>query len=270
MSGLPIDPILAWNSLPALLKGLTTTLSLTIVVMVLSLALAVPVTWARMSPRRFLSWSAAMFVVFFRGAPVLILLYLVYYGFGQIESLREGPLWLLFGSAFSCAVIGLTLNHTAYLVEIARGSLLAVPSGLVEASNSLGLTPRETMVWIRLPLALRYGLKAYQNEVIMFAKGTAVVSVITVTDLTAQANEIFEVTYDPMTPMITAAMLYWAMINVMRIGFARLECYLNRHNEPREASPTAVIATVAAAAQAGFAERPVAVRAESGRGERLR
>lgn len=230
MSGLPIDVTLAWNSIPALLKGATTTVALTLTVMVLSPVLAAPLTLARMSRRRVFSWPAAAFVVFFRGAPVLILLYLVYYGFGQIQWLREGPLWIVFGSAFSCAVIGLTLNHTAYLIEIARGSLRAVPAGLVEAGNSLGLTPRETMIWIRMPLAFRYGLKAYQNEVIMFTKGTAVVSVVTVTDLTAVANEIFEVTYDPLTPMVSAAVMYWVLINLMRMGFDNLERYLNRHN----------------------------------------
>lgn len=272
----PIDFALAWNSLPALLKGATTTLLLTVVVMALSLVLAVPVTWARMSPRRIYSAPAAAFVIFFRGAPVLILLYLVYYGFGQIESLRNGPLWLLFGSAFSCAVIGLTLNHTAYLVEIARGSLLAVPAGLVEAANSLGLTPREAMIWIRLPLAFRYGLKAYQNEVIMFTKGTAVVSVITVTDLTAVAHEIFEITYDPLTPMLAAAVMYWVLIHAMRIGFDRLERYLNRHTQALEPAPAATIVLAIEPSPArrpagtDFSKRSVPVSVDRAVGDRSR
>lgn len=230
MSALPIDLALAWSSLPALMRGLMVTALLTGIVLVLGLALAIPLTLARMSPRRLLAWSAAAFVIFFRGAPLLILLYLVYYGFGQISALRDGPLWIIFGSAFACAAIGLTLNHAAYMVEILRGSLLAVPAGLVEASAALGLTPRETFTWIRFPLAMRYGLKAYQNEVVMFTKGTAVVSVITVIDLTAAANEVFEITYDPFTPILTAAALYWALINLIRVGFRALERYLNRHH----------------------------------------
>jgi arginine/ornithine transport system permease protein len=232
MSGLPIDLALAWKSLPALLNGMMTTLLLTVIVLFLGLTLSFPVALARMSGKPVLSLPAAAFVVFFRGAPLLILLYLVYFGFAQIEWLRKGPLWFVFSSAFACAVIGLMLNHAAYMAEILRGSLLAVPAGLVEAASSLGLTPRETFLHIRMPLALRIGLKAYQNEVIMFTKGTAVVSVITVTDLTAVANEIFEVTYDPFTPMLAAAALYWLLINAMRIGFDALERYLNRHNPP--------------------------------------
>ena len=236
MNALPFDAALAWQILPKLLVGLQTTLLLTAIVMVLGLVFSVPIALARMSTNRPVSWIAGMFVVFFRGAPLLIVLYLVYYGFGQIKLLREGPLWFLFASAFSCAVIGLTLNHTAFLVEVVRGGLMAVPAGIVEASDSLGLTRRETFFFIKLPLALRYGLNAYQNEVIMFTKGTAVVSVITVTDLTAVANGIFSETYDPVTPMVMAAVIYWVLINAMRVGFTALEHYLNRHNRAHKRS----------------------------------
>jgi arginine/ornithine transport system permease protein len=229
MNALPIDPTLAWESLPALFRGFMTTVTLTALVLAFGLVLSVPLTLARMSHKRIFAWPSYLFVVFFRGAPLLILLYLVYYGFGQIPALRDGPLWVIFGSAFACAVIGLTLNHMSYMVEVVRGSLEAVPAGLTEASTALGLTPRETFTWIQLPLAMRYGLKAYQNEVVMLTKGTAVVSVITVVDLTAVANEIFELTYDPFTPMLTAAAFYWSLVNLIRLGFRMLERYLNRH-----------------------------------------
>jgi len=241
MNALPIDLALAWSSLPAMLRGLMTTVLITLVVLVLGLALSIPISLARMSKYRAIAWPAAAFVVFFRGAPLLILLYLVYYGFGQISGVRDGPLWLILGNAFSCAVIGLTLNHAAYMVEVVRGSLQAVPAGLMEASAALGLSPRETFSWIRFPLATRYGLKAYQNEVVMFTKGTAVVSVITIVDLTAVANEIFELTYDPFTPILTAAALYWCLVNLMRIGFRSLDRHLNRHHiadeEQRQLKP---------------------------------
>jgi arginine/ornithine transport system permease protein len=76
---------------------------------------------------------------------------------------------------------------------------------------------------------MRYGLKAYQNEVVMFAKGTAVVSRITVNDLTSVANGIFETTYDPFTPILTAAALYWIFVNIIRLGFLKIDQYLNSH-----------------------------------------
>lgn len=266
MSGLPIDFDLAWNSIPAFLKGAMMTIMLTSLALILGAILAMPITAARMSAWRIYSWPAAAFVIFFRGSPVLILLYVVYYGFGQIKSLRDGPLWMLFGSAFSCAVIGLTLNHTAYLVEIARGSLMAVPAGLVEACNSLGLSRRDAMIWIRLPLALRYGLKAYQNEVIIFMKGTAVVSVVTVTDLMAVANEIFEVTYDPLTPMLSAAVFYWVLVNATRHVFNWLNQYLNRHNRSRQ--PATTEPKVASIAGVGFQDRAVPVALKLNDGDR--
>jgi len=229
MSVIPIDLDLAWTNLPAMGRGLLTNIVMTFLTLGIGLFTSLLVTLARMSKNRMISAAAGLYVVFFRGVPLLILLYLVYYGFGQIEGVREGPLWLIFGSAFSCAIICLVLNHTAFMVEIVRGALEAVPAGLIEASKALGITPRQTFFRIRLPLAMRYGLKAYHNEVVMFAKGTAVVSTITVMDLTAVANGIFEETYDPFTPILTAAALYWMFVNVVRIGFHRLEQYLNRH-----------------------------------------
>ena len=229
MSGLPIDPYLAWINLPAMGRGLLINILMTFLTLGIGLFTSLLVTLARMSKNRVLSAVAGLYVVFFRGVPLLILLYLVYYGLGQIEGVREGPLWLIFGSAFSCAVICLVLNHTAFMVEVVRGALEAVPAGLIEASKALGISPPHVFFRIRLPLAMRYGLKAYQNEVVMFAKGTAVVGTITVMDLTAVANGIFEETYDPFTPILTAAALYWVFVNTVRIGFYRLDQYLNRH-----------------------------------------
>jgi arginine/ornithine transport system permease protein len=229
MSAFPIDFSLAAASLPDMARGLLTNILLTFITLAIGLFTSVLVTLARMSKNRLVSGVAGAYVVFFRGAPLLILLYLVYYGFGQIAAVRNGPLWLIFGSAFSCAIIGLVLNHTAFMVEVVRGALEAVPAGLIEASKALGISPRQTFLRIRLPLAMRYGLKAYQNEVVMFAKGTAVVSTITVNDLASVANSVFETTYDPFTPILTAALLYWIFVNVIRLGFLKIDRYLNDH-----------------------------------------
>ena len=238
MSYLPIDIALVVKSLPDMIDGLTTTIAVTAIVLALGIVFSIPMSLARMSKNPIIAMPAGLFVMFFRGAPLLILLYLVYYGFGQIESLREGLLWFVFGSAFACAVIALTLNHVAFMVDVVRGSLEAVPAGLVEASAALGITPRDTFREIQLPLAMRYGLKAYQNEVVMFTKGTAVISVVTIIDLTAVANAVFEETYDPFTPMITAAFFYWTLVTVIRYGFRGLDYYLNRHLRAHEATRT--------------------------------
>ena len=179
----------------------------------------------------------------FRGTPALILLYLVYNGLAQLPSINDGPLWVIFANAFACAVIGLTLNHASYLVEILRGGLDAVPAGLTEASAALGISRRQIFTYIRFPLAMRYALKAYRNEVLIFTKGTAIVGIITVVDLTSTANKVFERSYDPVTPMLVAAALYWILVNLMRVGFGQLDRVPNRHllaEEERRRTPAAV------------------------------
>jgi His/Glu/Gln/Arg/opine family amino acid ABC transporter permease subunit len=248
------DSVLAWDILPRMLFGLGNTVALTALSLVFGMAIAIPVTMARMSPRAIYRLPAAAFVMFFRGSPALILIYLVYYGLAQLSFVHDGPLWLVFANAFACGVIGLSLNHASYLVEILRGGLEAVPAGLLEASAALGISPRQTFSWVRLPLAMRYALKAYQNEVLMFTKGTAIVGVITIVDLTAVANEVFERTYDPVTPMLTAAVLYWCLINLMRIVFDLADRRLNRHlkaDEARRLKPTTSSAGALAARWTG-------------------
>ena len=223
------DPALALRSLPDMLHGLLVTIALAASVVALGLLIAIPLALARNSRHPVLAWSAATYVIVFRGTPAVILLFFVYFGFGQVFGARDGFLGALFSNAFLCAVLGFTLNHSSYVTEIMRGGLLAVPKGLVEAAAALGIEPRDVFLRIRLPLAIRYGLKAYQNEVILFTKATAVVSVITVVDLTSVANNIFYDTYDPFTPLLTAAAFYWVLVNLLRIGLARFDAWLNAH-----------------------------------------
>jgi len=222
------DPVLAWQSLPALCHGLIVTIALAASVPALGILISVPMALARLSRWKLLAWPAAVYVIFFRGTPAMILLFFVYFGFGQIFGAR-GTLGELFSNAFLCAVIGFALNHSSYVTEIVRGGLQSVPRGIIEAAEALGIEPRDVFLRVRLPLAIRYGLKAYQNEVILFTKATAVVSVITVVDLTGAANQVFYDSYDPFTPLLTAAALYWVLVNLIRIGLVRFETWLNPH-----------------------------------------
>ena len=251
------DAALALHSLPAMLHGLVVTIGLAALVIALGLIVSIPLAVARTSRRPVIAWPAAAYVIFFRGTPAMILLFFVYYGFGQLYGARDGLLGALFSNGFLCAVIGFTLNHSAYVTEIFRGGLQSVPKGLVEAAAALGIEPRDVFLRIRLPLAIRYGLKAYQNEVILFTKATAVVSVITVVDLTAVANNIFYDTYDPFTPLLTAAALYWVLVNLIRIGLARLDTWLNVHLRVDERRDRAVTIHPATGRTEGLAPRPV-------------
>src|SRR5258707_3324893 len=150
------DPTLALNSLPAMLHGLLITIALTACVLALGLAISIPLAVARTSPRRVIAWPVAAYVAFFRGTPAMILLYFVYYGFGQVFGARDGIIGAVFSNAFLCAVIGFALNHSSYVIEILRGGLLAVPAGLHEAASALGIERRHPVLHVRLPLALRY------------------------------------------------------------------------------------------------------------------
>jgi len=222
------DPILAWQSMPDLLAGTATTFAVLLPVLVLGLMLALPIALARLEtgPR---AKAAAGYIAFFRGVPSLVLLYLVYSGLPQLSIVRDTFLWTFFSNAYFCAWVGLTLTHSGYMAEIIRGGLAAVPTGVIEASTALGLTPRQTLFRLRLPMAARYVLKAYQNELLIMVKSTSAVSAITLVDLTAAANTVFDYTYDPFTPLVTAAAIYWCIVNLMRTGFTLADRKLNRH-----------------------------------------
>ncbi|CAO3441059.1 ABC transporter permease [Azospirillum endophyticum] len=223
------DLALAWNSLPALLNGAWMTILITASVMAVGAVLGFGMCLVRMSRSRALAAIGAAYVAVFRGAPSIVLLYLVYAGLPQLSIVRDTPLWILFASPLFCAILGLGLNHSAYVVEILRGGLSAVPAGPVEAALALGLPPRIVFIKVRLPIAVRYGLKAYQNEVLIFLKSTVAVGAVTIADLTGAANEIFSMTYDPFTPLVTAGAMYWLLTNGLRLGFEAVDRRLNRH-----------------------------------------
>jgi His/Glu/Gln/Arg/opine family amino acid ABC transporter permease subunit len=211
--------------MPTLLAGTATTFAVLLPVLVLGLLLALPVALMRLERGP----KATLAAGYFRGVPSLVLLYLVYAGLPQLSIVRDTFLWTAFSNAYFCAWVGLTLTHSGYMAEIIRGGLAAVPPGVIEASTALGLSPRQTLFRLRLPMAARYVLRACQNELLIMVKSTSAVSAITLTDLTAAANAVFDYTYDPFTPLVTAAGIYWCIVNVMRGGFTLADRRLNRH-----------------------------------------
>ena len=149
----------------------------------------------RVSPNRLVNGLAWCFSKFFRGAPALILLYMIYNGLATVGIIRNTVLWNVFIDPYYCAAIGLTLNHAGFLVEVVKGGIQAMPAGIIDASRALGLSRSQTFFLMTLPMALRYGLSAYMNEVILFAKGTAALGAMTVMDLLAVANSAVSTTY---------------------------------------------------------------------------
>jgi His/Glu/Gln/Arg/opine family amino acid ABC transporter permease subunit len=222
------DIALAWQSMPTLLAGTATTIIVLLPVLVLGLIMSIPIALARLGHGSG-SLMAAGYIVFFRGVPSIVLLYLIYSGLPQFSVIRDTPLWVLFSNAYFCAWVGLTLTHSGYMAEIVRGGLAAVPAGSIEAASSLGLSPAQILFRLRLPMAARYALRAYQNELLIMVNSTSAVSAITLVDLTAAANTVFDYTYDPFTPLVTAAGIYWVIINAMRYAFNVADARLNRH-----------------------------------------
>ena len=229
------DIELAWSLLPSLIRGAGVTLSVLLPCLVFGMILAVPIAVWRLSPNALVGGLAWCFSMFFRGVPALILLYMIYNGLATVGFIRHTVLWNVFFDPYYCAAIGFTLNHAGFLVEVVKGGIQAVPSGITDAARSLGLSRRQTFFLMTLPMAARYGLSAYMNEVILFAKGTAALGAITVMDLLAVANAAVSTSYDPLTPLIMAAAIYWCIVQVIQKAFARLESRLNRYLEP---SPT--------------------------------
>jgi polar amino acid transport system permease protein len=220
------------ESLPALAEGALLTLELVLVSGVLGFALALPIAMARVSTRLWWRWLPMVHIYFFRGTPLLVQIYLVYYGSGQFEAIRASFLWPYLSEAYWCAIIAFTLNTSAYTAEILRGALQAVPRGEIEAAEAVGMNPR--LIWrrIRWPRAFRIALPAYSNEVILMLKGSALASTITLMDLTGVARTIIARTYTPMELFLAAGLLYVVLTFTILGGFRVVERRLNRHLNP--------------------------------------
>jgi His/Glu/Gln/Arg/opine family amino acid ABC transporter permease subunit len=201
--------------MPVLLAGAAITLELTLFTLIGGFVVALPVALARnakaAAPRGF----AHGFVFFFRGAPLLVILYLVYYGLPQVPGIKETPVWFLIARPMPIAILALSLNSAGFLTEIIAGALRNVPAGEVEAARAFGLSRLQTFARIIAPHAARLALRSYGNEAVFVLKGTAVVNFITITDLVGAANQVYFNTFDPFTPLLVAGGFYLIIVFVM-------------------------------------------------------
>jgi len=216
--------VLKW--LPKLLQGATLTLELVAIAVVAGLILAIPMGIARASRNAYVRALPYAYIFFFRGTPLLVQLFLVYYGLAQFEAVRHGPLWPYLRDPFFCAALTMTLHTTAYIAEILRGAIQAVPPGEIEAARALGMSRGKALLYIVLPRAARIGLPAYSNEVILMLKASALASTVTLLDITGMARTINARTYMPEQTFFIAGMIYLVMSFVLVQGFKLLERYL--------------------------------------------
>lgn len=212
------------TSLPQLMSGVGLTLQLVGTAVFLGFFIAVPVAVLRTSQSPLVQAVPFAYVFFFRGTPLLVQIFLIYYGLGSFEAVRNSDLlWPILREAYWCALIAFTLNTAAYSAEILRGAIQAVPFGEIEAAKAIGMTKWQTFRRIILPRAFRIGLPAYGNEIIFMIKGSALASTITLLDLTGVARKLVARTYKPVEVFLAAGILYLIIVYVVTWLLRRLE-----------------------------------------------
>ena len=196
------------ETFPKLLSGLNLTIQLVTISLFLGFCLAIGLALLRLSNNTFLSFFAKTYVFYFRGTPLLVQIFLIYYGIAQFEIIRESFVWSFFKEAYWCGILALTLNTCAYSSEIIRGGILSVPFGQIESAKSVGMSRFLLYRRIILPIAFRQALPAYGNEMILMVKATSLVSTITLMEVTGIARLIIAKTFSPVEIFIVAGLIY--------------------------------------------------------------
>ncbi|MGH7267892.1 MAG: ABC transporter permease [Candidatus Rokuibacteriota bacterium] len=224
-----MDLALVVRSLPDLLRGALVTVELVGLALAVGFVLAVGVALLRVSRRPWLWVPAYAYIFFFRGTPLLVQIYLVYYGLGQVAWVQASPLWAVLEEPYACALIAFGLNTAAYTAEILRGAIQAVPFGEVEAARAFGLSRALLFRRIVFPKAFRLALPAYGNEIILMIKASALASTITILDLTGVARTIIARTFAPIELFLAAAVLYLLMTLAVTRLVSAVEHWLSPH-----------------------------------------
>ena len=221
------------SSLPLYLEGTWVTLKLLGAALAAGLIVAVPLAVMRASHNPWVSRPVWLFTYVFRGTPLLVQLFLIYYGLAQFAWMRESVLWPVFSSAWFCAMLAFAINTCAYTTEIIAGAISATHHGEVEAAKAMGMSPLTLYRRILLPSALRRSLPAYSNEVIMMLHGTSLASIVTLLDITGAAREINSKFYLPFEAFLTAAAFYLALTFILVSLFHLAEKRWLVHLAPR-------------------------------------
>ena len=221
------------KSFVRLLDALPLTLAVWFLSVVLGALVAAGVTWMRVSGVKPLELLARAYVIVFRGTPLLIQLFVVYYGLASLPAVRASLVWPFLREAFNCAVLSLALCTAAYQAEIFRGALLAVPHGQVEAARACGMSGLLVFRRIVFPIALRHALPAYSTEMISMVKATALVSLVALWDVMSVALKIRNDTLVTYTPLLIAGAIYFVVNYVIGFAFLALERRLTPHLKPR-------------------------------------
>ncbi|WP_348762424.1 ABC transporter permease subunit [uncultured Salinisphaera sp.] len=213
-------------------QGLVRTVQLVFISLVIGLCLAVPMALGRASGRAWLNAPIWLFTYVFRGTPLLIQLYVAYYGFAFIDGIQDTRLAFFINDPVYPALLAFTLNTAAYTAEIFVGAIRATSRGELEAARAYGMSPITAYRRIVLPSAFRRALPAYGNEVIFMLHASAIASAVTITDLTGAAYYVYARFYSPFPAFIFVAVVYMLLSFALQGGFKLLEARMLRHLKP--------------------------------------
>lgn len=214
---------------PLFLTGLWNTLWLLVASTLIAFALSVPGALAL--TRRVPVVAPVIEIVSYvlRGTPLIVQVYLLYYGLAQFAFVRTSVMWPWLREAWVCLLIAFSLGTAAYLVQILRGAIEAVPHGEVEAARAVGMTPFQTLRLVVLPNAMRRALPAYENETIFALHATAIASLVTVIDLLGAGRNFNNIYYFTFEGFVVVAVIYLLIVAVLRLAFGLTEARLMRH-----------------------------------------
>ena len=199
------------TSFPKLLSATLITLKLLSVSLIVGMLLGLFFAILRMNKNVFINQFAYGYSYVFRGTPLLVQIFIIYFGLGQIEYLRSTFLWVILKEPYWCAIIAFALNTGAYTSEILRSAFQTIKPGIIEAGKSLGISSKIIFYKIQIPIAIRQSLPAYGNEIILMMKGTSLASTVTLMDLTGVAKYIISTTFKPIEVFVVAGGIYLFM-----------------------------------------------------------
>ncbi|MGO4566394.1 ABC transporter permease [Rhizobium sp. 2YAF20] len=209
-------------AIPFLLVGAKTTLLIALFGIVIGFPFGITVGLGRGSKNRFLRYTCDAYCAIFRGTPMLVQIFVIYYGLAQISFVRHNPvLWWMIGDGLHAAILAVVLNTGAYTAEIFRTGFLSLPKGLIEAAEACGMSPWHVFTRVKFPLALRQALPAYSSEAAIIVKESSLASTITVLEITGYAKRLMSETFAIMDIFIITAALYLVM-NVVALTALKL------------------------------------------------
>ena len=199
------------SSFPKMLGAAVITVKLLAFSLAIGLLIGLFFAVLRLNKNIFINKFAYGYSYLFRGTPLLVQIYIIYFGLGQIEFIRSTFLWVILKEPFWCAIIAFALNTGAYTSEILRSAFQTIKPGVIEAGKSLGISNKIIFYKIQIPIAIRQSLPAYGNEIILMLKGTSLASTVTIMDLTGVAKHIISTTFKPVEVFILAGSIYLFM-----------------------------------------------------------